>query len=211
MLAKMSRKKAMLAVAIIVIVAATAGTVVAYPKSAVGSQPSQQTMSQPQLQAQVLALNEDDWNSLDEFLKVSDTPIKAHNVTAQSKGWAFQRIDNETIKQYAVELNLTMELGLKKSYVIPIVNVTGFVTIHSTSFNAVYVVKSGKGVVETNKHIALISAEGVDAQNNEVTLKAEVDYLWWGGKVFAFRGRAILRSAENPMLLLLRYGVARVQ
>ena len=213
MLAKMTHKKAILAISIIAMVAVV-GTVFACPNFVGGSQASQTTQpSQAQLQSQIngFALNDSGWQNLEQFLKMSGTTLVGHNVTAQSEGWAFQRIDNETIKEYALQLNLTIELGSAKGCLIPIVNVTGSVAVHSTTFNAVYTIESGKGVVETNKHVALISASGVDAQNNPVTLKAEINYLWWGGRTYAFTGKAILRSDENPMLLLLRYGVAKVQ
>ena len=212
MLAKISRKKAILAIVIIGMIA-TVGTVVACPNFA-GSQASQAselTTTQSLLQGKNFTLNDAGWQNLEQFLEMCNTTFVAHNVTAQSEGWAFQRINNETIKQYALELNLTLQLGIEKDHDIPIVNVIGSVSVHSTSFNAVYLIESGKGVIETNKHVALISAQGIDAQNNTVTLKAEADYLWWGGRAYAFRGRAILYNSENPMLLLLRYGIAKVQ
>jgi hypothetical protein len=212
-LAKITWKKAILAIAIIAMVAVV-GTAVAYPNfvgSSQVSQTSQSSQALSQLQVKDFALNDDGWQNLDQFLKISSAIFIAHNVTAQSRGWAFQRIDNETIKQYAVELNLAIELGPRKSSLIPIVNITGSVSVHSTSFNAVYTIESGKGVIETNKHVALISAKGVDAQNNAITLKSEIDYFWWGGKIFAFTGKAILHPNGNPMLLLLRCGIAKVQ
>jgi len=202
-----------LAIVIIGMIAAV-GTVVACPNFAVSSQASQSSQpatTQPLLQAKDFAMNDDGWQNLEQFLEMCNTTFIAHNVTAQSKGWAFQRIDNETIKQYALALNLTMELGPEKGSLIPIVNVTGSVAVHSTSFNAVYTIESGKGIIETDKHVALISAQGVDAQNNTVTLKAQVDYFWWGGRTYAFRGKAVLYTSQNPMLLLLRYGIAKVQ
>jgi hypothetical protein len=211
-LAKITRKKAILAIAIIAM-AAIVGTVVACPNFVGNSQASQTSQPPQSLIPQVndLALNDSGWQNLDQFLKMSSTTLVVHNVTVQSKGWAFQRIDNETIKEYAVQLNLTIEVGPRKANLIPIVNVTGSVAVHSTSFNAVYTIESGKGVIETCRRVALISAKGVDAQNNPVTFKAEINYFWWGGRTYAFTGKAILRPNGNPMLMLLRYGVAKVQ
>jgi len=210
MIAKASRKKTILAL-VIIATAAIAGTLIAYPTFAARPQTAQQSQTSMQLTAQNFTFNNENWKNFDEFLNINSASIKANNITATSKGWAFQRIDNETIKQYAVTLNVTLELGSKKNCKISIINVTGSVTVSSTTFNEVYQINSGKGLIETSKGAALIKAQGVDAQNNTVTLKAEVDYLWWGGNVYAFRGKAILSTTENPMLLLLRYGVAKVQ
>jgi hypothetical protein len=207
---KVFRKKVILAAAFAAMIAAVAVGLVASTTSAAGSQASQHSKAQLQPQSSDLnfTLNDGAWKNLEEFLK-ADAPAKAENITATSKGWAFQRIDNETIKQYAVEINLTLEVGPKKGSMISIVNVTGSVSISSTTYNAVYRIESGKGVIETKKNAVLISSEGINGES-KVTLKAEATYFWWGGKTFACR--ALLQQAgEKPMLLLLRYGVAKVQ
>jgi archaellum component FlaG (FlaF/FlaG flagellin family) len=208
---KVSRKKATLAIVVVAMAAAVAGALIAYPTFAVSSQASQQSQATPQMQDTNFTLNDAGLKSLQEFLSTGDMPAIAHNITATARGWAFQRVDNETIKQYAVEMNLTLQLGSKKGNTISIVNVTGSVSVNSTTYNAVFQIESGKGVIETNKNIVLVSAEGVN-DGTTVTLKAEATYFWWGGKAFAFRGRALLQqTSEKPMLLLLRYGLAKVQ
>lgn len=137
---------------------------------------------------------------------VADTEIQTKNVTLKAKGWAFQRIDTETIKQQNVTLELTIELGQRKGTIILIANGSGSVDVNGT----IYTIQSGKGFILTGRRIALARFVGVDAQNNEISLGIQTVYFWWGGKLFAFRSRAVLRTVENPMLLLLR-GAARVQ
>jgi hypothetical protein len=137
--------------------------------------------------------------------------LNGENITATCSGWAFQRIDNETIKQYALEMNITIELGAASNHKVAIINVTGSVSINSTTFNAVYTIQSGKGILETKQHVALIKAEGTNGADN-VTLKIEAPYFYWGGKTYAFRGRALLEeTGQKPMLLLLRYGIGKPQ
>jgi hypothetical protein len=208
---KTFKKKTILAFVIVAIAAAMAISLLAFPSLVAGSQASQQLQSTTQAQCQDFNLTDSGWKNLDEFLNTVGTSPSGHNITAICNGWAFQRVDNETIKQYAIELNVTIELGSGKGGAISIVNVTGALSVNSTVFNAVYEVDSGKGVIETGKHVALISAQGFNGQDT-IALKADVTYFWWGDKAFAFRGRALLQQAnEKPMLLLLRFGLAKVQ
>jgi len=211
MSAKTSWKKWTIATVVIVIAAGLAGTLLAYPTFGIGQQPSQQAQTTSTPTAQDFTFNDTAWNNLDQFPTMNNAPLKGENVTAECKGWAFQRIDNETIKQYTLELNITIELGATSNHMVSIVNVTGSISINSTSFNTVYTIQTGEGIIGTNRDVALIKAQGINGQDN-VTLKLEARYFYWGGKTFAFRGRALLeQTGQKPMLLLLRYGIAKAQ
>lgn len=208
---KTSWKKWTIAIAVVTIATALLATLIAYPTFGVNSQASQQAQTTSNITAQDFALNDPAWNSLDQVLTMNSAALNGQNITATCKGSAFQRIDNETIKQYALELNVTIELGAAANHTVSIINVTGSITINSTSFNAVYTIQTGKGIIETNRHIALIKAQGTNGQDT-VTVKIEAPYFYWGGKAYAFRGRALLQQTDQkPMLLLLRYGVAKAQ
>lgn len=210
MITNISRKKILLTIASIAIMAAVVGTAIACPIFTNGQQTLQQQQIQSSTMPANLVLNDSDWKNIDQFL-ATNAVTNVTSIVATSKGWVFQRIDNETIKQYSLVLNLTLELGQSKNNRASIINVTGTLSIKSTTFNMVHQIESGKGIMIKARHAALIRAKGVDAQNNNVTLTAEADYFWWGGKTFAFRGKAILTSDRNPMLLLLRYGLAKAQ
>jgi hypothetical protein len=134
-----------------------------------------------------------------------ETEVQNKHIAVKAKGFAFKRIDNETIKQYPVELTLTLELGERNGTRIPVLGVNGTVDVNGT----VYTIESGKGVILTGRHVALIQCEGVDANGNEVTLGIRAVYFWWGGKLYAFRAKALLSTADGRMLLLMR-GVAKV-
>lgn len=136
---------------------------------------------------------------------VDDAEAQTKHVTLKAEGWAFQRIDEETIRQGTVELELDFELGKGRGHFLAIPNVSGSANIDGT----VYTIKSGRGFVNTKKHVALMRCTGVDAEGNEATFGIRMAYFWWGGDAYALRIKSILRI-ENPMLLLLR-GVAKIE
>jgi flagellar basal body-associated protein FliL len=81
----MSRKKAILASSIVAIVTAVVALVV-YPAYTVSAQADY-----------VYALKEDNWAIAEETTVTSDQPIASvRTVTIYAKGYAFQRIDEET-------------------------------------------------------------------------------------------------------------------
>jgi hypothetical protein len=134
-----------------------------------------------------------------------EADLQNKHVGIKAKGFAFKRIDNETIKQYPIELELTAELGERNSMRIPVLSANGTVDVNGTF----YTIESGAGMVFTGRHIALIRCTGVDADGNEVVLGIGAVYFWWGGNMYAVRAKALLKTADGPMLLLLR-GAAKV-
>lgn len=135
--------------------------------------------------------------------------LQSKNVLARAKGVALQRIDNTTIKISPVSLNLTLTLGENKGDSIPVLRVNGSLNVNGT----VYTIEYGDGVIRTGSrfgrvHIAFIRAVGFDAEGNQITLKIQAPYFWWGGNLYAFRAKATIQTADSSMLLLLR-GVAK--
>jgi hypothetical protein len=189
-----SRKKAFLASSIVAIVTAVVALVV-YPAYTVSAQADY-----------VYALKEDNWAIAEETTVTSDQPIASvHTLTIYAKGYAFQRIDEETWKQFKSETNLTIAIGPREDDT-PRVNVTGTVKVN----DKVYLIESGTAVLGTKRRVLFIRCEGVDEYGNKITLKLGAVYFWWGGKAYALRSKALLQTPEKPMLLLQR-GIARIQ
>jgi len=188
-----SRKKAILASGIIAIAVALAA-LVAYP-AFVGSAQAEY----------VYALNEENWAITEETSVTADSSVATlHTVTIDVKGYAFQRVDEETLKQFKTETQLTVTIGPKEDDT-PRLDVTGSVKVNE----AVYTIQSGTAILGTKRHILYIRCEGVDEQGNKITLKFGAVYFWWGGKAYALRSKALLQTADNPMLLLQR-GIAKI-
>lgn len=137
---------------------------------------------------------------------VAQPEVQNKQIIAKAMGWAFQRVDSETIEQNNVTLKLVLEIGERRGPVAFIVNASGSVDIDGT----VYTIQSGKGLIGTMGHVALVHCEGVDDGGNKIVLGIGSTYFWWGGHLYAFRAKAFLRTAESPMLLLVR-GLAKVQ
>jgi hypothetical protein len=176
-----SRKKAILASGIIAVAVALAA-LVAYP-AFVGSVQSEC----------VYALNEENWAITEETSVTANSSIATiHTVTIDAKGYAFQRVDEETLKQLKAETHLTVTIGRKEDET-PSVDVRGSVKVNE----AAYDIQSGTAVLETKRHILYIHCEGVDEQGNKITLKFGAVYFWWGGKAYALRSKALLQQLTN--------------
>jgi hypothetical protein len=153
----------------------------------------------------VYALNDENWEITEETSVTADSTVATiHTITIDVKGYAFQRIDEETLKQLKSETHLTMTIERKEDGP-PYVNVTGYVKVNK----AVYAIQSGTAVLGTKRHILYIRCEGVDEQGNKITLKFGAVYFWWGGKTYALRSIVLLQTADKPMLLLQR-GITRM-
>lgn len=126
-------------------------------------------------------------------------------VLVNAKGWAFQRIDNETIKQYPVNLTLTLELGEKNDSMIPVLQVNGSVNIKGV----IYTIEEGTGAINTQRHVAWVRCTGIDAEVNRIIFNMALRYFWWGGNLYAFRSIAVLKTGDRSMLLRMR-GVAKI-
>ena len=94
------------------------------------------------------------------------------------------------MKQYSLTMNITLGLGQRTGTAIIIVTVNGSIEANGVT----YTIESGKGLVATKRDTALFRTEGVDGQGNNVTLRLAAKYFWWGGHLYAFRGKAILQT-----------------
>lgn len=190
-----SRKKVILASGIIAVAVALVA-MVAYPTYAGSTRIDY-----------ACALNEENWAITEEnTMAVDPSAANIRTVTISAKGYAFQRIDEETLKQFNAETQLTVTIGPKEEGATLSVNVTGSVKVK----DAVYTIQSGTAVLGTKRHVLYIRCEGVDEEGNKITLKFGAVYFWWGGKTYALRSKALLQTSEKPMLLLQR-GIAKIQ
>ncbi len=152
------------------------------------------------------ALEEANWTISEENIVAADPSVtNFHTITIDLKGYAFERVDQETLKQFEAETRLTITSGPKEEGSIPNVDVTGTVKVN----DAIYTIQNGTAALRTERRILYIGCEGVDQEGNKITLKIGAVYFWWGGRTFALRSKALLTS-ERPMLLLQR-GIAKIQ
>jgi len=153
------------------------------------------------------ALNGENWAVAEEHASATDTSIgTVHTVVLTAKGYAFERIDEQTLKQYKAEMNLTIQVELKTETNTWNVDVTGYAKVNE----AIFTIESGTAVLGAKRHVLFIRCEGVDENGNAISLKVGATYFWWGGKAYALRSKALLQTADKPMLLLER-GIAKIQ
>jgi len=153
------------------------------------------------------ALNGENWAVVEENGSDADTaPGTIHTVVLTAKGYAFERIDEQTLKQYKAEMNLTIQVNPKTETTTRNVDVTGYVKVNE----AIYTIESGTAALGTKRHVLFIRCEGVDEDGNAISLKVGAIYFWWGGKAYALRSKALLQTTDKPMLLLER-GIAKIQ
>jgi hypothetical protein len=153
------------------------------------------------------ALNGENWAVAEEPVPSAGTSIGTiHTVVLTAQGYAFERIDEQTLKQYKAEMNLTIQVNPKTETTTRNVDVTGYVKVNE----AIYTIESGTAVLGTKRHVLFIRCEGVDENGNAISLKVGATYFWWGGKAYALRSKALLQTTDKPMLLLER-GIARIQ
>jgi hypothetical protein len=126
-------------------------------------------------------------------------------VTIDAWGYAFQRIDDETIKQLNCTTHLMVVVTPATEESERAVDVTGSVTIG----DSVYTITDGKAFLGREKKLLYVNCTGTDDAGNEISLKFGGHYFWWGGKAFALRTKALMQIEDGPMLLLQR-GIAKI-
>jgi len=190
-----SRKKVMLASSIIAIAVALSA-LIGYP-TYVGSAQAEY----------VYALDEENWAITEDNTATADpSVVNTRTVTLNAKGYAFERVDEETLKQFEAETQLIVTIGPKEKDATPSVDVTGTVKVNDLD----YTIQSGTAMLRTERHVLFIRCEGVDKEGNKITLKLGAVCFWWGGKTYALRSKALLQTSEKPMVLLQR-GIAKIQ
>jgi hypothetical protein len=153
------------------------------------------------------ALNQENWTIPEELTSESDSTVpNGRTITMEAKGYAFLRIDEETLKQYTVTTSLLIQVQPAPETTEKSVDVTGSVKVNDET----YTIQSGKAILRAEKRLVFIIGQGVDQTGNSVTLKLGARYFWWGGKAYAFRSAALLQTSAKQMLLLQR-GIVRIQ
>lgn len=153
------------------------------------------------------ALNQENWVMEEEYtgnLGVELTDVRT--ITIEAKGYAFSRIDEETLKQYNCETFVVIQVQPATETAEQNVDVTGSVKVN----DVIYKIESGQVALKTEKKLLVLSCQGPDESGNQISLKLRARYFWWGGNAYAFRSMAIMQTADNTMLLLQR-GTARIQ
>lgn len=190
------QKRTVLAMGVIsVAVALIAIAMLAYPAYVVGAQADYQ-----------YALNQENWAVAEEPSDNLDATLASvFTVQIDAKGYAFVRIDEETIKQYESTTSIVVQVQPATETAERRIDVTGFVRIKDTT----YTITGGKAFLAKEKKLVFLNCTGTDENGNPITLKLGARYFWWGAKAYALRSKAVLQTADKPMLLLQR-GTAKI-
>ena len=152
------------------------------------------------------ALNQENWTVAEESAQNPDAALTGvFIVQIDAKGYAFARIDEETIKQYESTTSIAVQVQPATETAERRIDITGFVRIKDTT----YTIIGGKAFLAKEKKLVFLNCTGTDENGNPITLKLGARYFWWGGKAFALRSKAILQTADKPMLLVQR-GTAKI-
>jgi len=152
------------------------------------------------------AVNEGNWAVAEEYTSnLEATPSSELTVQIDAKGYAFARIDAETIKQYNSTTSILIHVQPATETTERKIDITGTVKVN----DATYTISGGKAFIGKEKKLIYVNCTGTDEDGNEITLRFGARYFWWGGKAYALRSKALLKTDEQPMLLLQR-GIARI-
>jgi hypothetical protein len=152
------------------------------------------------------ALNQENWGIAEESANTLDTALtNALVVKIDAKGYAFTRIDQETLKQYNSTTSIVIQVQPATETTERKTDITGTVKVN----DATYTVSDGKVFVGKERHLIFVNCTGIDENGDQITLKFGANYFWWGGDAYALRSKAVLRTDDQPMLLLQR-GIARI-
>jgi hypothetical protein len=153
------------------------------------------------------ALNQENWAVAEESVQNPDAAL-AGVITVQidAKGYAFARIDEETIKQYESTTSIVVQVQPATETAERCIDITGSVKIK----DATYTITGGRAFLAKEKRLIFLNCTGTDENGNPITLKLGARYFWWGGKAYALRSKALLQTTDKPMLLLQR-GITEIQ
>lgn len=152
------------------------------------------------------ALNQENWVVTEESTSNLDATFSSElTVQIEAKGYAFLRIDEETIKQYDCTTRIVIEVQPATETAEQKIEITGSVKIKDST----YAITDGKVFIGKQRRLIFLNCTGTDESENQITLKFGARYFWWGGKTYALRSKALLQTADKPMLLLQR-GTARI-
>lgn len=152
------------------------------------------------------ALNQKNWAVAEESADNLDATLASVlTLKIDAKGYAFLRIDEETLKQYNSITSIVIQVQPATETAERKIDITGFVKIN----DATYTITGGKVFLGKEKKLIFLNCTGTDTSGNPITLKLGARYFWWGGKAYALRSSAVLQTADKPMLLLQR-GIAKI-
>jgi hypothetical protein len=154
------------------------------------------------------ALNQENWVVAEESASSPSAALSSSNtllVQIDAKGYAFARIDKETIKQYNSTTSIVIQVQPATEATERKIDITGSVKVN----HATYTITGGKVFIGKERKLVFVNCTGTDENGNQITLKLGARYFWWGGKAYALRCKALLQTDEQPMLLLQR-GIARI-
>jgi hypothetical protein len=152
------------------------------------------------------ALNQENWAVAEETAN-SLTALLSNGLKVEinAKGYAFTRIDEETIKQYNCTTNIMVQVQPATESTERNVDITGSIKVNDNT----YMITEGKVFIGKERKLLFLNCTGTDEDGNQITLKLAARYFWWGERAYALRSKALLQTDEQPMLLLQR-GVARI-
>ncbi len=152
------------------------------------------------------ALNDENWGVAEQSASIPDVTFSGNlMVQIDAKGYAFARIDQETIKQYKSITNIIIQVQPATETTEREINVKGTVKVN----DATYTVSDGKVFIGKERKLIFVNCTGTDENGNQITLKLGANYFWWGGHSYALRSKALLQTDDQPILLLQR-GIARL-
>jgi hypothetical protein len=186
------QKRTILAIGV-VLVAVALIAMVAYPAYAAGADYR-------------YALNQENWGVAEESANIPDAALSSTLVVQiDAKGYAFARVDQETLKQYNSTTSILIQVQPATETTEREIDITGTIKVN----DATYTVSDGKVFIGKEKKLIFVNCTGTDENGNQITLKFGANYFWWGGHAYALRCKAVLQTDDQPMLLLQR-GIARI-
>jgi len=133
--------------------------------------------------------------------QVASNSAVANVRTLKAQGYAYQKIDNQTVKYPA---NFTLMLQPTSNGTVKKFDVTGG-TI--TANGVLYTINSGNGGVLTGRRLILLQAQGTSPDGQAVTLKLAGRYFWMGGHLYVARIGAKLQTDNANYTLLMRAAI----
>ena len=136
--------------------------------------------------------------------QTSANPI-ANTKTINAQGYAYQAIDNQTIKKYPANFSFTVvAAGTNGS--ARLFDITGGTIVVN---GVTYTVSTGNGGVLTGRHAILLQAKGTSPDGQAVTFKLAGRYFWMGGNLYVVRIGAKLQTDNANYTLLMRAAIRR--
>ena len=122
--------------------------------------------------------------------------------TLKAQGFAFQTIDNQTVKSQA-NFTLTLQPTSINGTIRKFDVAGGTVVVNGVS----YTITSGNGGVLTGRHAILLQATGTSPDGQTITLKLAGRYFWIGGHLYVARIGAKLQTDNANYTLLMRAAI----